>query len=78
MIFLCEAVVLSIIGGISGAAAGLAITFAAGQISGIAPQISLYGIMIPSAITIFIGLSSGLMPALKAARLMPVAAIRKE
>ena len=78
MIVLCEAVVLSIIGGISGAAAGLAITFAAGQISGIAPQISLYGIMIPSAITIFIGLSSGLMPALKAARLMPVAAIRKE
>lgn len=78
VIFLCESIILSLIGGICGATAGFLITFIAGCVFGITPEISLFGILMPSAITIFTGLSSGLMPAIKAAKLMPVAAIRKE
>ena len=78
LIFLCEAVILSVIGGLTGAGVGLAVVLTSKGITGITPELSFSGVLLPGAVTIMTGLLSGLLPAVKASRMLPVAAIRKE
>jgi putative ABC transport system permease protein len=73
--FLLEAVVLSLVGGLLGAAAGIGITKAA---SGFFPSglpIHLGGLALAIGVALLLGVLYGIYPALKAARMVPVEAL---
>ena len=76
--FLVEAVVLTMIGGMLGIVAGSGITFAIGRVlaSGMSPSITALGVAV--ATSVVIGTAFGLLPALRAAKLDPIAALRVE
>lgn len=78
-LFLGEAVVLSAIGGLSGLVFGIGI----GQLLGLAmPALPVHTpwtyVVLSESIAILIGLAAGVIPALRAARLDPVEALRAE
>jgi putative ABC transport system permease protein len=74
--FLIEAVSLSVVGGIIGAALGSAITVAAGQAFPDGLAISPMSLLLSAGFAVGIGLTAGVYPALRAARLAPVDALR--
>ena len=78
LIFMTESFILTLIGGLCGLALGLTASYAVFSWLGIELTISLYGILLPCAVTLVIGLASGILPAVSAARLQPIIAIRKE
>ena len=74
--FLSEAVVLSLIGGLLGAGAGIGITKA---VSGFFPSglpIHVGGLVFAIAVAVLLGVLYGVYPAIKASRLAPVEALR--
>lgn len=76
--FLTESLFISLMGAAAGTAAGL---FAAQQLCaavGTKPEFTVAGIVFPAAATCATGLLSGIIPAIKASRMQPVHAIRKE
>ncbi len=76
--FLVEAILLSTLGGIIGLALGLGGTWLATQKLGM-PFVPVPGIMVLGfSFSVFIGIAFGYFPALKAARLNPIDALRHE
>ena len=78
LIFMTESLILTVIGGLCGLAFGLIVSYALFSYIGLNLTLSLYGILLPCAVTLAIGLASGILPAVSAARLQPIIAIRKD
>jgi putative ABC transport system permease protein len=76
--FLIEALILSLIGGIAGAVLGAITAIAIAWNAGWPVLISPWAIMLACGFAGFVGISFGLYPAQKAARLDPIAALRFE
>ena len=74
--FHLEAVILSLAGGVLGAAAGVAITKSAAGFFPAGLPIHLGGLATALAIAVLLGVLYGIYPALKASRMMPVDALR--
>jgi putative ABC transport system permease protein len=76
--FLIETVVLSMIGGLIGLGIGVLIPFLITHFSGMPTVMRLYCIMLPLVISMSIGIVFGLYPALHAAKVDPIVALRHE
>jgi putative ABC transport system permease protein len=89
--FLLEAVVIVTAGGILGVAAGWGVTAILGSLPLLGPifkdtsgagdiklQISMFAVLTSTALLETVGLIAGLLPAIKAARLDPIDALRYE
>ena len=74
--FLLEAVVLSLIGGMLGAASGIGVTLLAGSFIPSGLPVHLGGLLFAIGISVLLGLVYGVYPALKASRLSPVDSLR--
>lgn len=76
--FLIEAITLSLIGGIIGAAAGAVIAETASYITGWPIYIPLYSVLVAFIFSVLVGIFFGIYPARKASRLNPIEALRYE
>ena len=76
--FLIEAVVMSTLGGLIGAAAGIAVTSLIGTLAGWETLINPTSVVVALCVALGVGLFFGFYPARRAARLDPVAALRYE
>jgi putative ABC transport system permease protein len=76
--FLVEAIMLSMVGGILGIAAGLAVSAAFSLFTPLPFTVELWSIAISLAVTFIVGMFFGAYPAAKAARLDPIEALRYE
>jgi len=74
--FLLEAVVLSLLGGLLGAASGIAVTKLAGSFIPSGLPVHFGGLAFAIGISVLLGLVYGVYPALKASRLSPVDSLR--
>ena len=76
--FLIETVVLSTTGGLIGLGLGVLIPFLITYFSGMATVLTLNGILLPLVISMAIGILFGLYPAMHAAKVDPIIALRHE
>ncbi len=76
--FLIETVVLSTMGGLIGLGLGALIPFLITHFSGMATVITLNGILLPLVISMAVGILFGLYPAMHAAQVDPIVALRHE
>ncbi|PIS28560.1 multidrug ABC transporter substrate-binding protein [Candidatus Saganbacteria bacterium CG08_land_8_20_14_0_20_45_16] len=76
--FLAEAVVISFIGGAIGIVAGAAMALLIMYAIGFPLLISTWAVVLASTVSIFVGVVSGVYPAMRAGRLDPVEALRYE
>ena len=76
--FLVETVVLSISGGLIGVAIGLLIPRIISGFAGMATVVSPYSVVLALGISVGIGILFGLYPAVRAARLDPIEALRHD
>jgi putative ABC transport system permease protein len=80
--FLVEAMVLSLLGGIIGAALGWGVASLMGQVqfggSTITPVVGLDSVVLATMFSMVVGLFFGIYPAQRASRLQPVEALRYE
>jgi putative ABC transport system permease protein len=74
--FLTEAVLLSMLGGVLGVAAGLVGSLF--KIAGTQPTVELYSIVLAFGVAVGVGLFFGLYPASRASKLRPIEALRYE
>jgi putative ABC transport system permease protein len=75
---LTESTTLSIVGGIAGTALGFAIALVVAQFTPIPADIQLWSVVLGIGMTAFVGLFFGLYPAVRAANLDPIEALRRE
>ena len=76
--FLIETVVLSTIGGLIGVLIGVTIPQIIELMSGMPTVITLWGVMLPLLISVGIGILFGIYPAIQAANVDPIIALRHE
>ena len=76
--FLIEAVMISILGGLIGIAAGFGGSRVIATIAGWATVVTAISIVVSFGVSVFIGLLFGIYPAMQAAKLDPIEAIRYE
>lgn len=76
--FLIETVVLSTVGGLIGIVAGIAIPSAITYFTGMPTSVPVYAIFLSVGISMGVGMLFGIYPALRAARLDPIVALRHE
>ncbi len=76
--FLVEAVTLTTVGGAFGLAAGGIVAWVLNSFTPVPAVIPLWSIFLAVAVAAFTGIVFGLFPAVRAARLDPVAALRYE
>ena len=76
--FLTEAMLLSIVGGAFGLLLGVVLPQAVQKYSGIHTVVPFYAIVLSVGISVFVGVVFGLYPAVRAARLDPIEALRHE
>ncbi len=76
--FLIEAVLISILGGVIGIAAGFGGSKMIAAIAGWATVVTALSIVVSFGVSVFIGLLFGIYPAVQAAKLDPIEAIRYE
>ncbi len=76
--FLTEAVLITLIGGISGAVIGTVVSYVAGMMVGLPSFIGINGILGVIMFTVLVGAVFGAYPAYKASTLSPVIALRSE
>lgn len=76
--FLIETVVLSTTGGMIGLGVGIFIPFIITLVSGMTTVLTLWGILLPLLISMLIGILFGLYPAIHAAQVDPIVALRHE
>ena len=76
--FLIEAVMISILGGLIGIAAGFGGSKIIAAIAGWATVVTVISIVVSFGVSVFIGLLFGIYPAMQAAKLDPIEAIRYE
>jgi putative ABC transport system permease protein len=74
--FLIESTVISFLGGIFGAAAGILVSRF--KIDGVTPVLASYSIPLALGVAIFVGIAAGFYPAYRAASLRPIDALRYE
>jgi len=75
---LTESVVLSVFGGVAGTMLGAAIATAIASFTPIPATIEPWSVVLGISITAIVGLAFGLYPAMRAARLDPIEALRRE
>lgn len=76
--FLVEAVTLTIIGGTLGILLGVAFAMVINQVSPLPARIELWAVILGLAVSTSVGMIFGIFPAVKAARLDPIEALRYE
>ncbi len=74
--FLIESTVISFLGGICGAIAGILVSHF--RIDGVTPVLASYSIPLALGVAIFVGIVAGFYPAYRAASLRPIDALRYE
>jgi putative ABC transport system permease protein len=75
---LTESVTLSTFGGIVGTALGFALALIVARVSPVPAEIQFWSVGLGVSITAMVGLFFGMYPALKAASLDPIEALRRE
>jgi putative ABC transport system permease protein len=76
--FLTEAVVISLMGGVIGIAAGIGISAVAMYFIGLPLIITSWSVFLATLVSVLVGLISGVYPAMRAAKFDPVEALRYE
>src|SRR5437899_1346495 len=75
---LTESVVLSVFGGIVGTVLGSSIALGISSLTPIPASVEVWSVALGIGITALVGLFFGLYPAMRAARLDPIEALRRE
>ncbi|MBU1026550.1 MAG: ABC transporter permease [Candidatus Margulisbacteria bacterium] len=76
--FLTESVIISLMGGVIGIVSGVGLATLIMLVIGMPLTISVWAILLATFVAIFVGVTSGVYPAMRAARLDPVEALRYE
>jgi putative ABC transport system permease protein len=77
-LFLIESFAISVLGGVAGVGAGLAVSKLVAMSAGWPTVVTLPGVLLAFGVSVAVGLVSGLYPALRAAELQPIEALRYE
>ena len=75
---LTESVVLSVFGGVVGTILGALIAIGISKLTPVPAAVQLWSVALGISITALVGLFFGLYPAMRAARLDPIEALRRE